>query len=179
MFNNRSYLSLISAAFALSLVMAPPTAKAQSKDSPVGFASAQVKAAFLYRLPKFIRWPDGRVASHFCFDEQSVVFETFRLLLEAKNATATVSLIAPKDQAERCDVFFTSSRPGSDVSPNQLLVSDVNNFANDGGMIELTRRGSRLAMSINVESLSSGNLTASSQLLKLATSVKGASEQGG
>lgn len=57
-----------------TLIYMPPTWP-QSEASSVGYKEAQIKAAFLYRLPKFIRWPDGRVASHFCFAEESTTIK--------------------------------------------------------------------------------------------------------
>lgn len=149
------------------------TALAQSQGDAVGFRSAQVKAAFLFRLPRFIRWPDGREASHFCFDENSDVMDTFQRLVKVKNETATVLLQTLEDQDVQCDVLFVASEREVAISPNQLIVSDRADFAREGGMIELTRKGSRVGLNINLESLKDGNLSASSQLLKLANVVEG------
>lgn len=139
----------------------------------MGYQSAQVKAAFLYRLPQFIRWSDGRKATHFCFDERSEIMSTFKLLVEAKNDTATISLLEKGDQNTACDVRFVGSNKVGSPTPNQLLVSDREDFASGGGMIEITREGSRVALSVNLDSLKTSKLSASSQLLKLATVVGG------
>ena len=149
------------------------TALAQSHGDEVGFRSAQVKAAFLFRLPRFIRWPDGREVSNFCFDESSDVMDTFQRLVKAKSETATVLLQTLEGQEMPCDVLFVASDRKVAISPNQLIVSDRADFAREGGMIELTRKGSRVGLNINLNSLKDGNLSASSQLLKLANVVEG------
>ena len=50
-------------------------------------------------------------------------------------------------------------------------MSDREGFATQGGMIELTRKEARLELNVNLDSLKTGNLSASSQLLKLANVV--------
>ena len=157
---------------AANLLVTQPTL-AQSRGDVVGYQSAQVKAAFLYRLPRFIRWSDGRKATHFCFDESSEIMSTFKLLVEAKNDTATISLLEKGDQNTACDVRFVRSNELGSPTPNQLLVSDREDFASDGGMVEITRKGSRVGLSVNLDSLKTSKLSASSQLLKLAKVVEG------
>lgn len=163
-------LTAILLAVATIAVNAQP-AIAQSRGDVVGYQSAQVKAAFLHRLPRFIRWQDGRKATHFCFDQNSDVMETFIVLAEAKNDAASVSLIENSDDSTTCDVLFTVNDQITNLAPNQLLVSDRKGFATQGGMIELTRKGARLGLNVNLDSLKTGNLSASSQLLKLANVV--------
>jgi len=149
------------------------SAHAQSRDDAIGYQSSEVKAAFLYRLPRFIRWQDGRQAKHFCFDEKSEVMAIFKLLLAAKDNLATVSLLKEDDHVTTCDVRFVGSDKVSNPAPNQLLISDRKDFATRGGMIELTRKGARVGLNVNLDSLKAGNLKASSQLLKLANVVGG------
>ena len=98
---------------------------------------------------------------------------TFKLLVEAKNDTATISLLEKGDQNTACDVRFVGSDEVGTPTPNQLLVSDREDFASDGGMIEITRKGSRVGLSVNLDSLKTGELSASSQLLKLANVLGG------
>ena len=167
----RSVILLI--VLSIANLLAAQLTLAQSQGEAVGYQSAQIKAAFLYRLPRFIKWPDGRKATHFCFDESSEIMSTFELLVKAKNDTATISLLEKADPNTACDVRFVGSDKVGNPTPNQLLVSDREDFANDGGMIELTRKGSRLGLNVNLDSLKAGKLRASSQLLKLANVVEG------
>lgn len=149
------------------------TVLAQAQGAEIGYRSAQVKAAFLFRLPRFIRWSDGRQVSHFCFDESSDVMETFQRLLVGKNEVAKISLRTPGDEDTHCDVLFVAGEREVAIVPHQLLVSDREDFASSGGMIELTRQGSRVGLNINLNSLEDGKLSASSQLLKLANVLGG------
>lgn len=158
---------------AVMIAVGAQPAIAQSRGDVVGYQSAQVKAAFLYRLPRFIRWQDGRKATHFCFDQNSDVMKTFMLLAEAKNDATSVSLVEKGDESTTCDVLFIVNDQITNLAPNQLVVSDRKDFATRGGMIELTRKGARLGLNVNINSLKTGNLSASSQLLKLANVVSG------
>ena len=155
-----------------ALIYVPPTWP-QSEASSVGYQEAQIKAAFLFRLPKFIRWPDGRTASHFCFAEQSDVSTTFSTLARASDSVTEVSIVS--DIADvptaKCDVVFNAPHSWGDPTGITLRVSDTENSAQDGGMIELVRSGSRLQLLINLKSMESMDLQPNSQLLKLSTLV--------
>ena len=166
-----SLIAILIAAATITIRAQP--ALAQSRGDEVGYQSAQVKAAFLFRLPRFIRWQDGREARHFCFDQNSDIMQTFELLAQAKDDATSVSLVQEGDKSTTCDVLFVVNDKIASLAPNQLLVSDRKDFATQGGMIELTRRGARLGLNVNLDSLKTGNLTASSQLLKLANVVGG------
>ena len=152
------------------LALNVPSGFAQSQNTNVGFNEAQVKAAFLFRLPKFIRWPDGRTSHHFCFEQESAVFETLKALANAAPLGTQVSIVG-EDPNLSCDVVFNANANFNAQGHHLLLVSDTKNFAKDGGMIEISRRGSRLHMLINTVSLERVDLVPSSQLLMLSTLV--------
>ena len=156
----------------ICLGLSAPLVHSQSQKAPVGFDEAQVKAAFLFRLPRFVRWPDGRTSFHFCFEETSDISATLQALATSVT-TATVTLLEEETAANAspCDVVFNPSGNYREEDGSLLLISDIPNFAADGGMIEIGRRGSRLHLSINVASLQRADLTPSSQLLTLSTLV--------
>ena len=52
-----------------------------------------------------------------------------------------------------------------------LRVSDQPGFAQDGGMVELKRRGARMGLVVNLGALESAGLKASSKLLQLSEVV--------
>ena len=152
------------------LALNVPSGFAQSQNTSVGYNEAQVKAAFLFRLPKFIRWPDGRTSYHFCFEQESAVFETLKVLANSASLGTQVSILGEEPDAS-CDVIFNANASFNAREHHHLLVSDTKNFANEGGMIEISRRGSRLHLLINTASLERVDLIPSSQLLKLSTLV--------
>lgn len=152
------------------LALNVPSGFAQSQNTSVGYNEAQVKAAFLFRLPKFIRWPDGRTSHHFCFEQESAVFETLKVLANSASLGTQVSILGEEPDAS-CDVIFNANASFNAREHHHLLVSDTKNFASEGGMIEISRRGSRLHLLINTASLERVDLIPSSQLLKLSTLV--------
>ena len=169
----KSRLLVLSVCFAA--LIHPPYSLSQSEASRVGYQEAQIKAAFLFRLPKFIRWPDGRAASHFCFAEQSDVSNTFSLLARASRPAMEVSIVSDVSEVPlaACDVLFNAPSSWGEPTDTTLLVSDAKNSAQNGGMIELERSGSRLRLLINLKSMKSVELQPNSQLLKLSTLVGG------
>jgi hypothetical protein len=54
-----------------------------------------------------------------------------------------------------------------------LKVSDQPGFAQQGGMVELKRRGARMGLVVNLGALESAGLRASSKLLQLSEVVGG------
>jgi hypothetical protein len=82
----------------------------------------------------------------------------------------TVRTIEPGD-TEGCDVVYGDpalAGPGESVA---LRVSDQPGFAQDGGMVELKRRGARMGLVVNLGALESAGLKASSKLLQLSEVV--------
>ena len=159
----------------LAALIHPPYSWSQSEASSVGYQEAQIKAAFLFRLPKFIRWPDGRTASHFCFAEQSDVSTTFSSLARASGPATEVTIVSDVSEVPeaQCDVLFNAPSSWGDPTDVTLLVSDTKNSAQNGGMIEFARSGSRLQLLVNLQSMKSVELQPNSQLLKLSTLVGG------
>ena len=59
-----------------------------------------------------------------------------------------------------------------------LTVSDIDGFADAGGMIQLVREGGRVRFEVNLDSVRGADLTMSSKLLRLASVVhEGASAE--
>ena len=169
--NSRLLTSIVS----LGALIHVSSSWSQSEISRVGYQEAQIKAAFLYRLPKFIRWPDGRTASHFCFAEESDVSTTFTALARASEPATEVTIVSDVSEVPvaQCDVLFNAPNSWEGPTETTLLVSDTKNSAQNGGMIEFVRSGSRLQLLVNLKSMNSEELQPNSQLLKLSTLVGG------
>lgn len=151
-----------------------------------------LKAAFLHYFFQLIRWPIERDSQsiEFCFLGENSVITSLReivLLKKSKSLSIDFSLISTAKEAIGCDYVFIDSHSRSFALPviyttrgrPILTVSEVEGFAQAGGVIELKRENTRIAVSINVDALEMQGLNASSRLLSLAerVSTKGGSRE--
>jgi len=149
-------------------------------DSP---SRAQVETALVFRLMKFINWPD--VAPN--RDRDSLILCTLgrdplggqlqKLQGKVVNGRQlqVVRLESEAKQDTDCQVFYIE-RPSRDkiraVSrKNVLTISNVKGFARRGGMVEMSQKRSRINISINLNQVRNHDLNIDSQLLDLATII--------
>jgi hypothetical protein len=178
---------LVACVTALPLGVCPSPARAQ--DSPP--TDAQVKAAFLYNFGKFVTWPGTAerpdqpfvigILGDDPFEEtldRTVVDRTIR----GRKVSVRRFQSAPDAVAHSQLLFVSASEAGrlADIlrassHANVLTVSDLDRFTVSGGMIGFHIEDKRVRFDINVAAAEAAGLTMSSQLLKLARSVIGAS----
>jgi hypothetical protein len=176
----RVFPLVISLALAASLAVA-----ADAADSRAGLLELQVKAAFLYNFAKFVEWPadvrsDGSSGSlAFCVFGDEPLFSALTQSLAGKtiNGRALVALQADGPQrAQRCDIAFigvTEKKRMDEVldafaGAGVLSISDLDQFARHGGMIELTRKADKIRFAVNIDAVTRNGLRISSKLLQLA-----------
>lgn len=176
-------------AFLVSMALTPLSAQTQE---PVQREYA-IKAAFLFHFTQFITWPPENLpppGTPF----KIAVFEPnpFGAVLEEIVREETVNghrieVVYPSsiEEAANAHILFLpgSARKAQDAAiaalgdKPVLLVSEAADFVQNGGMVALVRRGSRVAILINREALEKGGLSASSRLLRLAQTTEGATVQ--
>ncbi len=164
----------------VTAVAAAPT-PAQSQGVTPGFTESEIKAAFILHLFNFVQWPNGRTPSVICISEESSVTAALKALVQAKptRGFTLMSVDGQEITESNCDVLFLPA--GVDRASTAMLegslpiltVSDSSGFAQEGGMIELERQGSRVGLVINLESLTATGLSVSSRLLQLARVIEG------
>jgi len=157
-----------------------------AQAQPQGSATLEeVKAAYLYNFAKFVQWPAApQQAFRICILgnsslqpnlEATVKGETLQgHPIEVKRtssvADATNSCnmvyIAPTERGRLNDILRALSGKGI------LTVSDIPDFVNKGGMIGFVREDNRVRFAANQAAAQSAGLTLSSELLKVAVSVK-------
>jgi hypothetical protein len=149
----------------------------------------EVKAAYLLNFGKFIKWPPAAgLAEKDKFSICVLGEDPFGQVLDS---TVRDEKIAGKPVAARhlsraqdatgCQVLFISGTEDKQVrkllpaldKAGILTVSDVPGFLDHGGMIQFTLVGNRIRFEVNLDSVESGGLTLSSELLKVASLVKG------
>ncbi len=148
----------------------------------------QVKAVFLYNFAKFIRWPktilDSQQTSfnicilgHDPFQQNiDVVVENEQVNKHAVKVKRLNSIV----NIEKCQILFISHSEAAYFTTILnfirqypiLTVSDIDNFATRGGMIQFFKHRKRIRFYIAPDALKNSGLQASANLLRIAEIVR-------
>jgi len=174
----------IAAAFLFISVSISPSAE------PPRPAEYELKAAFLFNFIKFTEWPAeelGKSGDPFIigvvgtdpfgaaldkivegetFNNRPIVARRFPRMDEAA-ANSHVLFISSSEESHLAAILKLLGR--QDV----LTVSEIENFAQRGGIISLKKENNRIVFEINLSAAKRARLTMNAQLLKLAKIVKG------
>ena len=167
--------------FLLLFLLAAPLAAAAS------LPEYQVKAAFVHSFGKYVIWPGAAFAAPTTpfiigilgtdpFDD------AFAPLLQKnlQNRPLEIRRIDKISEAGGCQILFISRSEQRRLSAllaalkghNTLTVSDIDGFAHEGGMIQLLLQDNQVHFEINLRAAQAAELTISSNLLKLATTIR-------
>ena len=154
----------------------------------------QVKAAYIYNFGKFVKWPSSSSANHGSDFTICVLGEdSFGAVLQSTLAgesiggrPVTVKRIPNPQYGTDCHILFLNSEQQSHLreiladlgQASVLTVSDMPDFSKIGGMIQFVRDGDRVRFEINRASAEDAGLTLTSDLLKVATAVRGTGRTG-
>ncbi len=146
---------------------------------------SSIKAAIVYNFTKFVHWPtpseDGPDSFDVAILGDDEVCDALRTLEGKRVGDRAIRIVESEDPDSflTCSlVYFGSSRTGMvddllqglDGHP-VLTVSDVDEFADTGGMVQLVRHRGKIGFRVNPSSARRCELRISSQLLKMATLV--------
>jgi hypothetical protein len=166
-----------------SLLIVPCLPAQQPKPSEY-----QVKAAYLYNFGRFVQWPTNSAASNdspftICVLGQ----DPFGPVLDSTLAGESLGgkpvmtkRIAKPQEASDCRILFINSKEEGRLQEILaglngaaiLTVSDMPAFSRRGGMIQFVLDGDKVRFEINLTSAEAAKLVLSSELLKVATSVR-------
>ena len=152
---------------------------------------SEVKAAFLCGFAEFVDWPSlGK-------DDPATIGilgqDTFGPLMEETMKTRALQTralflrrISTLEEALRCHIVFVSASEKHNLEETLrvlgrasiLTVSDIEDFAERGGIIGFTIEQKRVRFSINTETAGRSGLQISSRLLKLARLVSTRAKSG-
>jgi hypothetical protein len=154
-----------------------------SASVPAATPEAEVKAAYLYKLASFVRWPDGSDGGSFrlCVAGRSDVAGVLGQLVRGQQVAGrpiTVEQLttAQADRAKGCQMLFLgrgsaqalfSATHGLPV----LTVGDRNNGTR-GGVVDFLLRDGRVRLAIDRGAASAQHLELSSKLLDVAAVVQ-------
>ena len=146
-----------------------------------------VKAAFIYNFIKFVEWPEDRAISkqssiNICVVGSSPLSGTGSVFKAASTAKLTLSLVSeknPRNIGSRCHIAFIGaseeSRLSDVLAPLKdqpvLTVSDIDDFADRGGMIGFVTEDNKVKLVINPKAATATGMRIDAQLLEIATRV--------
>ena len=153
----------------------------------------EVKAAYLLNFGRFTRYAAGapqRTEFDICIlgrDPFGRVMDDIAANESIDNVPVRVVRIADATQGRSCAIVFVSSfessRTREDLAildaSDTLTVSDAPDFIELGGMIQLNLVGDRVRFDVNLGAVNRNHLVLSSELLRVAFSVKGGPQRGG
>jgi hypothetical protein len=171
--------ALLSACLALlALACAQAAADGPSRET-------KIKAAIVYKLAKFVDWPDARSAAgalNLCLLGEDPIAGVLAAAegREIRGRRVRFRRLADLTaEGDGCHLLFVSASEAPrlertlawlDARP-VLSISDIAGFAARGGVVGLVRSGKRLGFEINVAVAERSGLAISAPLLELATVV--------
>ncbi len=153
-----------------------------------GLASSEykLKAALIYKLTRFVEWPGDALAGEsfgICLlgrDDFGSALDALETREVRHKPIRIQRFVQSESVDESCQILFVSKskRPflGNILRTLArqpiLTISDLDRFAEKGGMIEFTRGRKRIGFRINLQRANSAGLKIAAPLLELATIVE-------
>ena len=146
-----------------------------------------IKAAFIYNFVKFVEWPDGKAINQqsnidICVLGSNSLESAGAVFKAASTPKLNLSLVqetSAKKVPSHCHIVFISQSEGDHFSEimaalkNQpvLTISDMDNFAESGGMIGFIASDNKIKIQVNTKAITSAGLRVDAQLLEIAMKV--------
>ena len=146
----------------------------------------KVKAAFLYNFTLFVEWPEEAFTGNdspltVCILGKSPFGDALDSLKgkTAKKRKLVIRQINRVEEMGNCHVLFVSTSEKMHLpnilaavkNQNVLTVSDLDRFAQAGGIINFVTLDDKVRFEINLKAAQQSRIKISSQLLKLARDV--------
>ena len=148
------------------------------------FTDYRVSANIIYRITKYIEWPENKQSGDFVIGiiGDSPLFEELRTLTQNKtvgNQRIIIRKYADDAAFYNCQILFISEDESrslkriAQVTANQpvLLITENYGLAKKGSCINLILIDDRLRLEINKNNIVAKNLNIASELLQLATLI--------
>ncbi len=152
----------------------------------------RLKAAYLLNFVRFVEWPHDAAPVGgpltVCIINDDSVARELEMTLEGRSVdghTVAVVRLAASAPLPMCHVVYlaASARARSPGVIGELkrklalTVSDIPDFAETGGMVQLSVEGGRIRIAVNVDALQRANVRLSSRVLAISRIVKDAPTQ--
>lgn len=146
-----------------------------NEDISVNNREYQLKTAYLLHFAELTEWPELKPVT-ICLEGSSAL-RTYLPILEGMkvNNNAVHVIVGEYRPNNDCRILFLSeltalTKPIREQAKIRhiLLVSDAENFAVNGGMIQFSLRDNKLKLVVNLSSVKDAGLKLSSKLLRMA-----------
>lgn len=145
----------------------------------------QRKADYLYQITKFLEWSDlyhDESPINFCIYGQDPFFGALDTIdrLKVKNRELNVRYIKQEPEIVHCNILYiTRKQPNAFIQKHYPLItqnailtmSEQQNFARDGGIIQFGVIGHKLSIEVNLKAAEDANIKISANLLEMANKV--------
>lgn len=154
-------------------------ASARAGDADSGNRELQLKTAYLFHFAELAQWPNSAPLT-ICLQGNSPL-RGYLPLLEGQQIDGRAVHVEFADNSEigRCGILFLSDLGALTPAVAEqarlshiLLVSDVEQFADRGGMVQFTLRDNRLKLVVNLAAVKAADLKLSSKLLRMAEIIE-------
>jgi hypothetical protein len=147
---------------------------------------SQVKVAMIYNLAKFIEWPESILPNtagtlQICYLGDSSLAGNIKQLQNktVKNRTLVVKQVNRIEDVGSCQILIVGEEfrdrlsliTGSKRFQGVFTISDIEDFAVIGGMVQFYLKNGKIRFKINHAAFKKADLVVSAQVLKLATDV--------
>lgn len=153
------------------LILAGMSFQALAKYTP-----EQVKAVYIYRIANFIHWNQDSVMTqvNICVPDNPSIKEILTEITQDKQIRNKPIRVVEQD----CHILFISQLDNlpvySDVRRKTVSISDIDNFTDNGGVIELNLNDGRIKPRVNLDNI--GDYSISSNFLRVSDIEGGANE---
>ncbi len=161
-------------------------ASARAEKSEAYLYEQKIKAGIIYNFLKYTNWPANSLQR--TSDTLNVClfggdpFDGYLYPLDGKTAqqhTISITQVQNVEETEKCGLVFVH-RNAEDSLPRLLeflkgkpvlTVSDIHQFALQGGMIEMVREDERVSLYVNKDEADAAGIQIAGNILKLAKRV--------
>ena len=143
------------------------------------YSENKIKALFIYKITKFIEWPNAKVS--ICFIEDKTkntdsISENLKEVLKKQNNNIIIIQNYDIFRPRHCDIVFINNNIGIDFSDilvktsgkKIVTMSDIKSFSRRGGIFSLITDGSnKVSVELNYKNALDNQIKISTNLLEL------------
>jgi hypothetical protein len=155
-------------------------------NEPIMLHEQEIKAGLLYNFLKYTQWPETKTTQtqpiSVCIFGEDPFQGSLHAMAErtVNQRKITLRFIESIRETETCHLLFINAQKKSRwpelkaflAGKSVLTISDFQNFASSGGMIEFGRKDNHINAQINLQAVKAAKLQVEDHLLKLVTIVQ-------
>ena len=153
-----------------------------AKASDYVYSDATVKAAYILNITAFVSYPNKAANINICVIGDDLIGMTLANLQSDQKdrfSTLAISKREVNSNMDGCRVLYISSQKTDSlkhilykVSELPILtISDIEQFSQKGGMIELVTKNDRVVLHVNLKAIEKQKLSLSAKILEIAQEV--------